>query len=355
MNILHIVQGLGFGGIENMALSMLKANVHQCFILSIEREPEQVFRAWPMLEKFRENLFFANKKKGFRPEVVAYIKKICKEKSISVIHTHLIGPLIYGSLATLTQKNIAHIHTEHDVLHLRERKDWVMQYVIFKFKSNIRWVAVSNYVLDGLQSFFPGMDVDLIYNAIDTMLFEPGDTVTARQHFNVPQTAVVIGSAGRLVAIKGQRFLIEAMQHLPAPYYLVIAGDGELYQALANQIQALKLGDRVILTGFVQNMPLFYQACDLFCLPSLDEGFPLALLEAQACDLPVVSSDVGGCAEAIAPDSGLLVPAEDPRAIAQACLQVNKKNTNPREFILQRFSFSVMMTSYTQLYSKAKI
>lgn len=97
-------------------------------------------------------------------------------------------------------------------------------------------------------------------------------------------------------------------------------------------------------------MDLFYQACDLFCLPSLNEGLPLALLEAQAANLPSVCSNVGSCAEALDPATGVLVKPKDAAAIARACLLVQKCQTGPRQFILTHFSLKSLKDQYMQLY-----
>ena len=100
-------------------------------------------------------------------------------------------------------------------------------------------------------------------------------------------------------------------------------------------------------------MVLFYQACNLFCLSSIDEGFPLSILEAQACNIPVICTNVGGCAEGVDPDSGILIPPKDSEAIATSCLILDQKKGSPRTFIIKNFSFEPLLEKYTLLYSKS--
>ncbi|MCV5754523.1 glycosyltransferase, partial [Escherichia coli] len=83
--------------------------------------------------------------------------------------------------------------------------------------------------------------------------------------------------------------LIEAFSHLESHTHLAIAGDGSQREQLEHLVRTLKLEQRVTFLGLVDDMPSFYQSLDLFCLPSLQEGFPLSTLEAQACDIPCVA------------------------------------------------------------------
>lgn len=349
--ILHIIQHLKPGGIEQLVFSMLCANVQNVYILALELSPQESFSAWPKLKSFSNNLFFAEKKQGVSVKTIRFITNICSRLDIATIHTHHIGPLIYGYLAT-KRLSLKHVHTEHDVWHLQNIKNRIIQHLIFRLAKNISLVAVSHHIYTRLKAFFPKMPLFLIYNAIDTNRYGPGNKTQARRYFKLPLTATVIGSAGHLYAIKGHTYLIEAMQSLPENYYLIIAGTGYLEQTLLSQIHQLNLTPRVFLLGMVENMRLFYEACDVFCLPSLNEGLPLVLLEAQACQIPVVCSDVGSCIEAVDPNSGFLVPPKNAKALKDSCLKIKEKNGHPRDFILNKFNFKDCLTKYNQLYKK---
>ncbi|PWY55688.1 glycosyl transferase [Legionella qingyii] len=352
MKILHIIQRLKYGGLEHLVFSMLCHDVKNVYILALEDPSEESFRQWPKLKEYQNNLFFADKTKGFSLKTVNFIKDICRTLSISVIHTHHLGPLIYGCLATSQRASIKHIHTEHDIWHLQHYKDWLIQYFLFNWKKQIHLVAVSKDIYTQLKSYFPKMDISTIPNAVDTRFFIPGNQTNARKYFKLPESSTIIGSAGRLETVKGHIYLIEAIRLMPLNYFLVIAGIGSLYQTLLTHIQTLDLSDRICLLGMVEPMNLFYQACDIFCLPSLNEGMPLSLLEAQACSVPVVCSNVGGCAEEVDPESGLLIPSQNPKAIAEACMKINQKTEKPREYILKNFSFDTLINHYYQLYVK---
>jgi glycosyltransferase involved in cell wall biosynthesis len=98
-------------------------------------------------------------------------------------------------------------------------------------------------------------------------------------------------------------------------------------------------------------MVRFYQALDFFCLPSRSEGYPLSTLEAQACDIVTLASNVGATHETLCPKTGLLFESESPQALATSVLVALKKRqtSSPREFVLHNNDIREMMKSYDRL------
>lgn len=351
MKVLHIVSSMEPGGIEHLVFSIMCADVKNVYILAIGCSREESFIKWPALEAYSANFIFANKKKGFCFGVTQLIKQTCKEHTISVIHSHHIGPLIYGSLASLSMKSLKHVHTQHDIWHLKDRKQWLIEYLILSSRKNIHLVAVSTNIFNKLNSLYPRHKISLVYNGIDINRFKPGNKHDIRTQLKLPLNSTIIACVGRLEEVKGQRYLIQAMAYLPKSYYLAIAGKGSLSDALRKETETLGLLSRVCFLDQVDQIELLYQASDLLCLPSLDEGLPLAILESQACNVPVVCSNVGSCTEGVDPESGLLIPPKNPKAIAQACLELLNSNKQPREFILSQFSLSSLIEKYQQIYA----
>lgn len=352
MKILHIVQSMNLGGIESMVFSILRADSKNVFILAIEGSREASIKCSPAFAHYSNNIFYANKKRGFRYSVVQRIQHVCQEHAISIIHSHHIGPLIYGSLAKRSMRSIKQVHTQHDIWHLKHFKAWLIEYSILKTQKNIHLIAVSSDIYQELKRWYPRSKINLVRNGIDTNRFKPGNKHDARTILSLPLDATIIATAGRLEEIKGQRDLIQAMATLPTPFYLAIAGSGRLEKVLQQQIEQLCVSTRVRLLGQIDAIELLYQACDIFCLPSLEEGLPLAILEAQACNVPVICSDVGSCAECVDPKSGRLIPPQSPEAIVQACLELKVVVGQPREFVVRQFSLTALLEKYQQIYSE---
>jgi len=132
----------------------------------------------------------------------------------------------------------------------------------------------------------------------------------------------LILTVGRLVYYKGFEYLIDAMRHVNGR--LLIIGDGPLRTALEKQIRDLALGDRVELLGEIQNARLapFYRAADIFAFPSIarSEAFGIVQIEAMACGLPIVNTDLDSGVPYVSRhcETGFTVPPRDPPALADA-------------------------------------
>jgi rhamnosyl/mannosyltransferase len=130
---------------------------------------------------------------------------------------------------------------------------------------------------------------------------------------------IVLG-VGRLIYYKGFEYLVEAMRDIDAR--LLIIGEGPLRERLTTLARTLGIADRVTLLGTVQDAFPYYQAADVFVLPSIarSEAFGLVQLEAMACGTPVVNTrlDSGVPYVSIDGETGRTVPPEDSRALAAA-------------------------------------
>ena len=125
----------------------------------------------------------------------------------------------------------------------------------------------------------------------------------------------------RLEPVKGHTFLIEALRQATRErprLCCLIVGEGRTRNALEAQIRSAHLEHRVHLAGFRDDVPALLCASDAFCLPSLSEGLPYALLEACAHRLPLLVTRVGGMAELLTHQhTAFLVPPLDPEALAR--------------------------------------
>jgi glycosyltransferase involved in cell wall biosynthesis len=165
----------------------------------------------------------------------------------------------------------------------------------------------------------PRERIHRVPNGIDTVLFHPlpaAEREALRARLGVAGSNVVL-YVGRLSSEKNPLGLLEAWARLgpPRDAVLVLAGEGPESEAVA--ARAAPLGEAVRVLGPVADPLAWYQAADLFVLPSIYEGLSNALLEALACGLPVVSTPVSGSEDIFAAaDVGVLVPGSDPASLA---------------------------------------
>ena len=164
----------------------------------------------------------------------------------------------------------------------------------------------------------------VVPNGIDPAPFANGARAAlravARRELGLPADARVVGGVGLLNDAKGFDVLVAAAPHLPPDVHVLVVGHGERDDQLRRQAEGLGVGARVHFAGWRDDLPRVHAAMDVFALPSRWEGLPYALLEALASGLPCVSTDVNGSRDVLSsdPPCGLLVPPEDPPALAAA-------------------------------------
>lgn len=179
--------------------------------------------------------------------------------------------------------------------------------------------ALRRHLLDAL-----GLDparVVSVPTGIDTARFAPADKTNAKLALGLDPAHRHVGIVATLRSWKGHDFLLDAFARLNRPdLRLLIVGTGPMAPAIEEKIAALKLSDRVVLAGQRNDPERWFQALDVFCLPSYaNEGVPQAILQAMSCGLPIVTTPVGAIFEAVQDGaSALIVPPKDAAALAQA-------------------------------------
>ena len=354
INVVHVVQHLSQGGIETMAVNMVnsledKLNMH---LLSLTSDSETILANWARASAINVPWKGMQKSSGVDISLINNLADYFTKNNIDVVHTHHIGPLLYaGFAAKKAQCRI--IHTEHDAWHLSSVKHrWLQKLLLTLLKPTV--IADANAVSTAFEQYLHTPVDDVIVNGIDLKTFVPGSRDKARQALGLPKGVKLIGSAGRLEPVKGHCYLIEALAQLPDEYHVAIAGNGSLSTDLQKQVNELNLIHRVHFLGHIENVTQFYQALDCFCLPSLKEGYPLSSLEAQACDVPVVLTDVGGSKDTLCPLSGIKVPPQNSQLLAQGVLQSfsNENYSSPRKHVFEHNNFMTTMNRYYGHYAK---
>lgn len=349
---IQIVQHLQPGGIETLVLDLCRFSQAQqkAYIISLEGSKAEAIAHWPRLEAFADQLVFLDKPDGWSLPTLWHLVKTLKLLGAARVHTHHIGPMLYGGVAARLAGVHEWIHTEHDAWHLQNKKHrHIARWCINRLHPLL--VADAALVAQQIKKQLPGVMTDVVYNGIDTHRFCPGNQSHARELLGLPQAAQLIGCAARLHPVKGQHRLIKILKKFPAPVKLVLAGEGETRQQLQQLAEKLGVAERVIFLGNVDDMPNFYRAIDVFCLASDFEGLPLSPIEAQACNTPAVVTDVGGARETVCKKTGAAVPLDNENALIQAlanCFLAQPLH-QPRSFVEQQYDVRKMVAEYQSL------
>jgi len=187
-----------------------------------------------------------------------------------------------------------------------------------------RYLAVSREIADELveRLGWPEEKIEVVYNAVDVARAAVEAPSGLRQQLGGGEGRPLVLTPARLDAQKGHRVLFEAIRQLPDATFL-LAGEGPEREPLEALAAQLGIADRVRFLGRREDVPELLAACDVFALPSLYEGSSLALLEAMAAGIPIVSSAIGGTEELIEDGrSGLLAAPGDAEGLAAALRRV---------------------------------
>jgi glycosyltransferase involved in cell wall biosynthesis len=349
--IVHVVERLAPGGIETLVHDLVAGSKTSDHIVSLWGTRAQVIEGWPLMAFHAGNLHGMSKRPGIQLSLIPRLAQLLRRIGATHVFAHHMGPLLYaGAASRLAGLNL--IFVEHDCWHYDAR---VSDERIIKFSARFfrpRIVAVNDEIASRLRKMTRRLDVSAFAPGVSTSKFVPSSKQLARYSLGLNAASKIIGTAGRLVEVKGHAYLIEALTRLDKDTELAIVGDGPDKQSLMDLSKHLGISERVHFLGHRDDLSLIYPAFDVFCLPSLAEGLPRAVLEAQACGIPVVASDVGSVITAIAPDSGGIVPPRDAAMLAEAIERSLKQKISPQtlhDFIDHNFSLSQTQRQFEEL------
>jgi len=187
--------------------------------------------------------------------------------------------------------------------------------------------------------------------------------INVRDEFNIPVESPLIGTVGRLVWQKGFEYLIEAapmvLESFPQARFLIV-GEGQLKNDLLALARRLQVQDNFLFTGFLGNIQTILADFEIFVLPSLQEGFPMIILEAMATSKPIISTAIDGITEQIEDGiDGILVPPQDSEILGRAITSLLKDQSlakrlgeNARDKAQDCFSVERMVTDTQLVYQQ---
>jgi sugar transferase (PEP-CTERM/EpsH1 system associated) len=280
-----------------------------------------------------------------------------------VVHTHAWGTLLEGLVAARLARVPVVIHGEHGTLQLRPYQRW-LQRLGWSAADDV--LSVSSRLADKIASEtgFSRAAIRVLPNGVDLSRFDRIDRAATRAALGLSADARVAVTVGRLVPVKDQRTLLEALALLhrdQVPATLLVAGDGPLRESLEAQAVTLGIAPQVRFLGHRPDVEQILGAADVFVLSSASEGMSNTILEAMACRLPVVATHVGGADEMVIDgETGYLVPPGAPRPLADALAPLLTDAGRARTMGVagrlraeQEFSLSGMLRRYESLYLEA--
>jgi glycosyltransferase involved in cell wall biosynthesis len=322
--VLWLTKGLGRGGAERLLVSGAKRIDRSQFEIEVAYLLPWKDALVPELERFGVRTHCLGGSRAFDARWVSRLHRFMRQGRFDLVHTHM--PYVALGARTIPRDRAVIVHTEHNAW---ERYRFSMRWANgLTYSRNAAVIAVSHAVaasirpLRGVRTWPP---VQVIHHGAELSDFSPrtpASRARARATLGLPEAALVIGSVGNITPKKDHKTLLEATARVARSHrgvHLALVGTGPLEHTLHDHTRILGLEDRVVFAGSRPDVPELLPAFDVFALSSRVEGLPISLLEAMATGLPSVATSVGGVPEVVTDgDEGLLVPAGEPSALADA-------------------------------------
>lgn len=296
------------------------------------------------------------------------VRDFIRSENIDLVTAQLLRAEVFGGCGAWLS-GVPLVFVVQNIDSYRSNPLFIPKYYLSKL--SMRWpvkvVAASEYVRDFVikhQGVSPD-HVITIHDAIAPAQFSSlaRERDGVREEFNLRQNEIVIGTVARYDAQKGLLYLLDAFQRLASKYKevrLVLVGDGPQRNEIEEKVMEGGIANKVILTGFRRDYDRIIQGFDIFVLPSIWEGFPLALLASMASAKPVVSTKVSGIPEAVKDGvNGFLVRPADSEALAERIERLICDEELRRRFgakgserVEKEFSSGIMAKKYESIWEE---
>lgn len=364
MNILQLISSGGYYGAENVVVSLAESLERQncrsvlgLFHNSRQRNEELIRQA--ERRSLTVQKIFCRGRWDWR--TVRSIRKEIKFLNIDLLHTHGYKADIYGFLATrgleLPVVSTCHLWT-HETAAVRFY-EYLDSLCLRRFDAV---VAVSDAIANSLRlSGIQDSKIHVIDNGIDLPFFTKGGATLPEK--NGKGLNLVVGTVGRLVPQKGLEYFLRAARDVLLDFpdaVFVVIGSGPDREKLEKMARDLGIKQNVTFSGHCADMPAAYASMDLFVLASIDEGMPMAVLEALASNKPVIATSVGAVPRLIIHEqTGLLIAPMDPQALKLSILRLlndpslrSQLASAGAALVKRNHSRDVMARNYLQLYEQ---
>lgn len=362
--VLFIITGLETGGAEMLLLR------HACYLKSVRSYEVTIVslsgegELSPLFRKAGLSIVSVKSKGKYNPLLLFRLSLLVTRLKPDILHSHLFHANVVARLVgwlTWSPVIVSTIHNENFGGPFREwimrLSDWMASCTVV-ISPSVEKVMLEKRIVKRKK-------IRLVTNGVDTTVFLPADAEKKKQlrrFNNLPFDKKVFLAVGRLREQKGYEHLIDAVQKLAknrSDFLVVVLGDGELKNKLRGKTKVFGLVPYIDFRGNQADVLSYFQSADIFIMPSLWEGLPVALMEAMSCKLPVIASAVGAIPTVVDSGiSGLLVPPQASDQLAKSMeymleakpIDMINMGEHGRNSIQEYFSQTKMFLAYDALY-----
>ncbi|MGL5123809.1 MAG: glycosyltransferase [Fusobacteriaceae bacterium] len=357
MKILHIITSLELGGAEKLLTELipqqrLQGHTVDLFLLY---DKNKVFDISYDCSKYNSKTSVLN--------IFEILKKIKKGK-YNIVHSHLTHSQIWTGLARLIDfsKKRNYVTTEHSTSNNRRKNNCFKYLDKFIFSRYKKIICISEAVKVSLINWLETNDKKEKYVVIENGVnldylkqLKPLD----RKKFNLKNEDIIVTMVSRLDGSKDHETLLKAMTLLPKIYKLLIVGMGEREKKLKELVKLLKIEKRVQFLGLRKDIGEIFKTSNIAVQSSYYEGFGLTSVEAMACGIPLLASDVPGLSDVVR-GGGILFSLGNSLELAKKILslenEIYKNEIIEKEIIKsEKYSIKVSCIKYLNTYEEINI
>jgi glycosyltransferase involved in cell wall biosynthesis len=320
--VVHVSDSRDFGGTEQVILQILGGLDRGAWRPVLVRQPDAHPRLGELAGEIDVECVALPLSGGVRGMAAApRLASAIRALRPAVLHAHLTDPLSckFVLLAAALARVPAIVATVHLFLEMTDSHLPRLQHKVVSAGVD-RYIAVSDHIGRSLRRRFgvTAAKLRVIHNGVASAASSDAAPRCLRQQLAGDRDRPIVLTVARLEEQKGHRYLLDAAVSVPDAVFL-FAGEGHARTALERQARDLRIADRVRFLGLRTDIPALLASCDLFVLPSLNEGLPLTVLEAMAAARPVVATSIAGTDEAVVHGhTGLLVPPAEAEPLGRA-------------------------------------
>jgi glycosyltransferase involved in cell wall biosynthesis len=296
-------------------------------------------------------------------QIVRNVQRIIMKVSPDIIHSHRMKENILSYLSAKSDNRIQLVCTQHGMPEPIRFKYKIMKHIFLSKYNNYIIRKYFRYVISVSEDIRNILIQKCSFQSSKVILIYNGTEIQDNNSLDRDRDIFVIGSAGRFFPIKDYPLLVEIARevlHQTDKVKFELAGEGPEKEMILSLIRGYGIEKAFSLTGFIDDMAIFYEGLDLYINTSIHEGLPMSILEAMAHGLPVIAPNTGGIKEILQNGiEGYLVEGRNPKMFAEKCIQLarDKKLSRTlgkasREKIMNDFSLDKMARNYYDLYSR---
>ncbi len=331
-NILHVASGSIYAGLESQLLNTVVGlsdySDHQVQVLLFH---DKLLSHWLRQHGITVRVIPVNFLNY--PAALIQIRKLLLAEKVDLVHTHGYKANIAVHQACIGIHDLKRVRTEHGLSEPFKGLK-LLKYKLYAYYDRRiaelhtdKVIAVSKEIYQHLSGFLCPERVVFLQNSIGTAeKVSESQVQNLRKKLKIGTDNKLIGTIGRFVPVKNQFLFVDLICELaksdPAITGLIV-GEGPLEQELRAYAGDRNISDRVVFTGFREDIPVVLRALEILVFTSRHEGLPMVLLEAMNQGTPVVAVNVGGLKEVLSDYSGeLLADSHSPTELAQKCLRI---------------------------------